>query len=43
MRKGTEPQFLVSTAAMYDERARSAIEQICGLSDDVSRALGAQK
>jgi hypothetical protein len=42
MSKYTEPQF-DGIAAMCDERARSVIEQICALSDDVSRALGGQK
>ncbi len=42
MCKYTEPQF-DSIAAMCDQRARSVIEQICALSDDVSRALGGQK
>jgi hypothetical protein len=43
MSKNTQPKFLVSIAAMSDERARRVIEQICQLSDDVSRALGGQE
>ena len=43
MNDTSEPQFMVHIAGMSDERARGVIEQICRLSDDVSRALGGQK
>ncbi len=39
----TEPKWVVNIAAMSDEQARKVIEQICELSDDVSRALGGRK
>jgi len=38
----SEPQWLVNIDAMSDEQATKVIEQICELSDDVSRALGGQ-
>jgi hypothetical protein len=43
MSKYTEPQFVVSIASMCDKRARSVIQQVRALRDDVSRALGVQK
>lgn len=43
MNDNSEPKFMVHIAGMSDERARSVIEQICQLSDHVSRALGGQK
>jgi hypothetical protein len=39
MRNDTGPQSVTRIAAMCDERARSVIEQIYTLADDVSRAL----
>jgi hypothetical protein len=39
----TEPQWVVNIDAMSDDEARKVIEQICDLSDDVSRALGGEK
>jgi hypothetical protein len=43
MNDNSEPQFMIHIAAMSDDRARKVIEQICQLSSDVARALGAQK
>jgi hypothetical protein len=36
----SQPQMLVNIAAMSNEEARSLIEQICRLSDDVWSGLG---
>jgi len=36
----SQPQVLVNIAAMSNEEARSLIEQICRLSDDIWSGLG---
>jgi hypothetical protein len=43
MRDDTGSQSVARMAGMCDERARSVMEQICVLSDDVSHVQGGQK
>jgi hypothetical protein len=40
--KADEPNAAVNIAAMSDEQARKAIQQICSLSEAVAYALGRQ-